>query len=56
MIAVIGDGGNTAFIRLHESQGFLRIGILQSVGFKHGRWLDSVFLPRPLGDGDSSPP
>ena len=56
MIAVIGDSGNTASIRLHESQGFSRIGILQSVGFKHGRWLDSVFLQRPLGDGDTSLP
>lgn len=56
MIAVIGDGGNAASIRLHESKGFSRIGILQSVGLKHGRWLDSVFLQRPLGDGDSSLP
>ena len=56
MIAIIGDSGNTASIRLHESKGFRRVGTLQSVGFKHGRWLDSVFLQRALGDGDTSLP
>ena len=26
---------------------------LASVGFKHGRWLDSVLMQRPLGRGDA---
>ncbi len=56
MIAVVGDSANAASIRLHDSHGFRRAGLLQSVGFKHGRWLDSVFLQRALGDGDESPP
>jgi L-amino acid N-acyltransferase YncA len=29
---------------------------VQSVGFKHGRWLDTVLMQRPLGRGDSSVP
>ena len=56
MIAVVGDSDNTASIRLHESHGFERAGLLRSVGFKHGRWLDSVFLQRSLGDGDENLP
>ncbi len=56
MIAIIGDSDNAASIRLHESQGFRHTGVLQSVGFKHGRWVDSVILQRALGDGDESLP
>ena len=31
---------NTVSIRLHESLGFLVVGVLKEVGFKFGRWLD----------------
>ena len=56
LIAVIGDSANAASIGLHASLGFLRVGTLRSVGFKHGRWVDSVFMQRPLGSGDGAPP
>jgi phosphinothricin acetyltransferase len=56
MIAVIGDSGNEGSIGLHSSLGFLRVGTLRSVGFKQGRWVDSIFMQRPLGSGDGSPP
>ena len=56
MIAVVGDSANTASIRLHEQCGFELIGTLRSVGYKHGRWLDSVLLQRSLGRGDTAPP
>jgi len=52
MIAVIGDSSNAASIRLHEKSGFSHVGMLPSIGFKHGRWLDSVLMQRPLGLGD----
>jgi phosphinothricin acetyltransferase len=26
------------------------------VGFKHGRWLDTVFMQRALGSGSDAPP
>ena len=55
MIAVIGDSGNQAgSIGLHEALGFRHVGILQDVGFKHGRWLDSVLMQRTLGDGSKT--
>jgi phosphinothricin acetyltransferase len=56
MIAVIGDSGNRASIRLHESKGFVRVGTISDVGFKLGRWVDSVTMQLPLGEGASSLP
>lgn len=56
MIAVIGDSANAGSIRLHARHGFRDCGTLKSVGFKHGRWLDSVFMQLALGPGDGTPP
>jgi len=56
MVAVIGDSANHASIALHETCGFKRVGVLPSVGFKFGRWVDCVLMQRALGDGDRSPP
>jgi phosphinothricin acetyltransferase len=36
--------------------GFRRVGVFESVGFKHGRWLDTVLMQRELGEGSSSIP
>jgi phosphinothricin acetyltransferase len=55
MVAVIGDSDNRASITLHERLGFRRVGTLQAVGWKHGRWLDSVLMQRALGAGDRAP-
>jgi phosphinothricin acetyltransferase len=54
MIAIIGNSENIGSIRLHERLGFKRVGVFESVGFKHGRWLDTVLMQRGLGDGSSS--
>ena len=56
MVAVIGDSANTASIKLHERAGFRFVGNLQSIGFKHGRWLDCVIMQRALGLGDETAP
>jgi L-amino acid N-acyltransferase YncA len=56
MIALVGDSTNTASIALHAAAGFLPVGTLRSVGYKHGCWLDVVVMQRPLGSADSSPP
>ncbi|SMH61919.1 phosphinothricin acetyltransferase [Azospirillum lipoferum] len=55
MIAVV-DSANQPSLRLHDSFGFQQAGILRAVGFKFGRWTDSVFLQRPLGAADREPP
>ncbi|EKE72304.1 GNAT family N-acetyltransferase [Oceanibaculum indicum] len=56
MIAIIGDSGNHGSIGLHQALGFKDVGTIRSVGFKHGRWVDSVLLQRALGEGDTSLP
>jgi L-amino acid N-acyltransferase YncA len=48
MIAVIGDSAQTPSIALHQACGFRRVGIFEAVGFKFGRWLDSVLMQRQL--------
>ena len=56
MIAVIGDSAQAASIAVHSRAGFSHAGLLRSVGYKHGRWLDTVLMQRPLGRGDAAPP
>ncbi len=56
MVAIIGDSGNSASIALHRRYGFEPVGTLRSVGFKHGRWVDTPIMQRVLGPGDSRPP
>jgi phosphinothricin acetyltransferase len=56
IVAVIGDSANTASIGLHASLGFVRAGSLRSTGFKFGRWVDSVLMQLPLGEGDGTKP
>ena len=56
MIAVIGDSANLDSIGLHAACGFERIGTLASIGWKFGRWVDSVLMQRALGDGDRTAP
>jgi len=56
MIAVIGNSGNAASIALHRRHGFRPVGTLTAVGFKLGRWVDTVLMMRPLGEGDGAPP
>lgn len=48
MIAIIGDSGNAASIRLHEAAGFAHIGVLRNVGLKFERWLDTVIMQKEL--------
>jgi L-amino acid N-acyltransferase YncA len=56
MVAVIGDSASLGSIRLHESLGFELVGVLKAIGFKHGRWLDSVLMQRPLSEGAGALP
>jgi phosphinothricin acetyltransferase len=56
MIAVIGDTANAPSMGLHRAMGFKFSGIIHAIGFKHGRWLDSVMMQLPLGPGETTPP
>jgi L-amino acid N-acyltransferase YncA len=37
-----------ASVALHRSFGFREAGRLEAVGFKHGRWHDTLFMQRSL--------
>lgn len=56
MLAVIGNSGNAGSIALHRRLGFSEVGVLTSVGFKLGRWVDTVLMQRPLGIGNGALP
>src|SRR5580698_2685237 len=49
VVAVIGDSGNAGSIALHARLGFEHVGVLREVGFKHGRWVDTVLMQRTVG-------
>jgi L-amino acid N-acyltransferase YncA len=56
MVAVIGDSGQTASIELHKALGFRMVGSFEAVGYKFGRWLDSVMMQKALGKGATTIP
>lgn len=55
MIAYV-DSENQASLNLHEACGFRRVAFLEGIGFRFGKWTDSVMLQRALGLGASEPP
>ena len=56
LVAVIGDSGNAASIGLHRALGFEPAGVGKSFGFKHGRWVDIVWMQKSLNGGDETLP
>lgn len=56
MVAAIGDSDNVGSIGLHAALGFARVGLLKAAGFKHGRWLDVVYMQKALGAGGRTRP
>jgi phosphinothricin acetyltransferase len=56
MVAVIGGSETLPSIRLHAALGFAQIGVFPGIGFKFGRWVDSVYMQRALGTGNTTLP
>ena len=56
MVAVIGDSANAGSIAVHRNAGFAMVGTNSNVGFKFGRWLDTVSMQKALGDGGETLP
>ena len=56
LVAAIGDSDNAGSIALHKACGFEPAGALPALGWKHGRWLDVVFMRRALNGGASDAP
>ncbi len=51
MIAGI-SADQAASLRLHAGHGFAVVARLAQVGFKHGRWLDLIYMQRLLATPD----
>lgn len=56
MLAVIGDSANAPSINLHRACGFTRLAVFEALGWKLGRWVDTVLMQRALGTGSSTTP
>ena len=56
MMAVISDPENGGSAGFHQKAGFRRVGMLENVGWKFGRWIDAMVATRPLGPGGATPP
>ncbi len=55
MVAVIG-GAHPASVAVHRAAGFEHGGLMKGTGFKHGRWLDTIIMQLPLGEGLTTDP
>jgi L-amino acid N-acyltransferase YncA len=56
VVAVIGDSANAGSIGLHTALGFSHAGVGKGFGFKHGRWVDIVWMQKALNGGDATAP
>lgn len=56
VLAVIGGSENAGSIGVHRACGFDMIGTCPGLGFKHGRFLDVVFMQRALNGGAEGVP
>ena len=45
-------GAEPGSVALHAKRGFREVGRLHAVGWKHGRWLDSVYMQLDLPSQD----
>ncbi len=49
-------GTEPSSVVLHARAGYRPCGTLESVGRKHGKWIDVFFMQRKLGEGADTPP
>lgn len=56
MVAVIGNADNAASVALHQTLGFVQVGLLPRIGHKFGAWRDCLLMQRALGAGDGTLP
>lgn len=47
---------NTASFALHKAMGFREVGIYHDVGYKFGKWHDTIWLERALAEHIADPP
>ena len=48
IVAVIGSIDSVGSIKIHKKLGFKKVGILEKIGFKKNKWIDSILLQKKL--------
>ena len=48
IIAVIGGIDNESSIKIHKKNGFKKMGVLENIGFKKGRWINAIFFQKDI--------
>ena len=48
IIAVVGNIDSKGSLKIHQNLGFKKSGILKKIGFKNGKWIDSIILQKHL--------
>ena len=48
IIAVIASKDSRGSLNIHHKLGFKKTGVLKNIGFKNGKWIDSIFMQRDL--------
>ena len=48
IVAVIGSIDSKGSIKIHQKNGFKKVGILKKIGFKNHKWIDSIFMQKDL--------
>jgi L-amino acid N-acyltransferase YncA len=56
VVAVIGGSDNAASIGVHRALGFEPAGVGKGFGYKQGRWVDVVWMQKPLNGGADGVP
>ena len=56
VVAVIGGSDNLGSIGVHRTLGFEPAGVGRGLGFKHGCWVDVVWMQKPLNGGSVGMP
>ncbi|GMG91673.1 phosphinothricin N-acetyltransferase [Cupriavidus sp. TKC] len=56
VVALTASGEGAGSVAVHERLGFRTVGRLEAVGLKHGQWIDTLLMQRPLGVGDGTVP
>ena len=48
IVAVIGSIDSVGSIKVHKKLGFINCGRLKKIGFKKGKWIDSIIMQKDL--------
>ncbi|MDC0057820.1 GNAT family N-acetyltransferase [Pelagibacteraceae bacterium] len=48
IVAVIAGIDSNSSVKIHQKSGFKKSGLLKKIGFKNGKWIDSIIMQKDL--------